>query len=94
MNNLYMLCLAHSLEVLDLSGNNISSVRALRLGPLAALADLDLSENGLISLPPRTFARSPGLLRLDLRSNRIVSLEPGSLDGLGSLQVSLTNALK
>jgi Leucine-rich repeat (LRR) protein len=47
---------------LDLSSNNISSVRGLKLDGLIHLSEINLSNNKLISLPPNSFSTS-GMLR-------------------------------
>ena len=52
----------YHLTKLDLSSNNISSVRGLRIDGLIHLSEINLSNNMLISLPPNSFATS-GMLR-------------------------------
>jgi len=52
----------YHLMKLDLSSNNISSVRGLRLDGLIHLSEINLSNNKLISLPPNSFSTS-GMLR-------------------------------
>ena len=54
--------LHYHLSKLDLSSNNISSVRGLRLDGLVHLSEINLSNNKLISLPPNSFSTS-GMLR-------------------------------
>ncbi len=76
----------YSLVSLDLSYNNISSVRSLHLEGLVSLEELNLAGNKVISLPAGAFAGSPLLSTLNLRANRIVKLEPGSFDHLSNLR--------
>ncbi len=68
------------LERLDLSSNEISSIRQISLDGLVSLRELRLAGNRIVSLPAGAFGGAGMLLRsLDLRNNKIVSLEAGSL---------------
>lgn len=76
----------YSLSNLDLSFNNISSVRALHVEGLVALTEINLANNKIISLPSNAFTGVVMLKSLNLRSNKIVSLEPGCLDKITGLE--------
>jgi Leucine-rich repeat (LRR) protein len=69
------------LTELDLSGNQISSVRNLELAP--ALVRLRLSKNRLESFTVATEVK--GLRQLDLSDNRLTSLDISNLPNLHSL---------
>ncbi|TRY64155.1 hypothetical protein TCAL_04008 [Tigriopus californicus] len=74
------------LEYLDLSYNDINSVRSLRLESLVGLTHLHLANNQILSLPSDAFPASKKLKTLNLRNNKIMSLEPGSLNNLNALE--------
>ena len=75
---------------LDLSSNNISDVKSLRLDGLTALAQLNLDDNRIKSLPPNPFQGiEPQLKVLSMRSNGLAKLERDSLKRFESLETLL-----
>ncbi len=60
-----------SLEVLDLSHNQLTQFSDGFLGPLPNLTELDLSHNLLLTIPVEDIAESWNLTRVDLRGNRL-----------------------
>lgn len=82
-----------SLQRLDLSLNNISSLRSLMDVPAwMSLRYLDLAHNCIWSLERGVFDRAPKLSHLDLSHNLIRFLEDGCFSGLDGLAyLSLRN---
>ncbi|XP_055365335.1 leucine-rich repeat serine/threonine-protein kinase 2 isoform X2 [Betta splendens] len=82
------------IHLLDLSGNELSSLSCLDDGfiqqQLWHLLRLDLSTNGLFQFPPALCQSLQSLTRLDLQGNQLQSLpaELLSLPSLGTLNVS------
>jgi len=73
-------------RILDISHNNIGSIRSLRLSSFFNLTHLDLSYNKIASIPPNSFANGAQLQILNVASNNIEILEKGCFDELLSLQ--------
>lgn len=84
---------SESLQRLDLSLNNISSLRSLMEVPAwTSLRYLDLAHNSIESLERGVFDRAPKLSYLDLSNNLIRLLEDGCFSGLDGLAyLSLRN---
>ena len=70
---------------LDLSSQNISSLKAGDFDGLTSLTRLDLDENDLSTLPHGVFNELTSLTRLDLSANDLVRLPDDIFDQLTSL---------
>lgn len=78
------------LELLDLSGNCLSSVPAANLRN-STLMYLDLSANRISDLSPMSFVNLPNLKELRLSSNRLSVFSPMAFMGVPSLSHLLLN---
>ncbi|NWI24027.1 LRC32 protein, partial [Sula dactylatra] len=77
-----------SVEVLDLSANNLESHMAgWYISNLTRLRMLDLSRNKMTRLPAGIFWSTPRLRELDLSNNYILEIEEGVFDALEELEV-------
>ncbi|NWR68661.1 LRC32 protein, partial [Centropus unirufus] len=77
-----------SIEVLDLSANNLESHMAgWYISNLTTLRTLDLSENKMIRLPAGIFWSTPRLRELHLGNNYIMEIEEGAFEALEELEV-------
>ncbi|XP_055334498.1 uncharacterized protein LOC129585718 [Paramacrobiotus metropolitanus] len=74
------------LRALDVSQNEISSLRGLSLDILSGLESLELSSNFLRSIESGEFQRLVRLRFLGLSSNKIQSLSPTAFDNLHNLE--------
>ncbi|NXJ78081.1 LRC32 protein, partial [Trogon melanurus] len=80
--------LLRSIEVLDLSANNLEShVAGWYVSNLTRLRVLDLSKNKVTSLPAGIFRSAPRLRQLDLSDNYIMEIEEGAFEDLEELEV-------
>ncbi|KFP27758.1 Negative regulator of reactive oxygen species, partial [Colius striatus] len=80
--------LLRSVEVLDLSANNLESHMAgWYISNLTRLRTLDLSGNRMTSLLAGLFRSTPWLRRLDLSDNYIMEIEEGVFEALEELEV-------
>ena len=71
---------------LDLSGKNITQLKANDFSGLTSLERLYLNDNKLQSLPVGLFSGLTALQGLFLSNNHLVSLPEGLFSGLSSLQ--------
>merc|ERR1712223_1455703 len=76
----------YKLRKLDLSSNNITTVRSLQIDALIHLAELNLANNKIISLPSTAFPSGAFLRTLNLKNNQIVALDEKCMDSLTSLE--------
>ena len=76
----------YKLRKLDLSSNNITTVRSLQIDALIHLAELNLAHNRIISLPSTAFPAGAFLRTLNLKNNQIVALDEKCMDSLTSLE--------
>ncbi|NXN81359.1 LRC32 protein, partial [Bombycilla garrulus] len=80
--------LLRSIEVLDLSVNNLEShMASWYISNLTSLRVLDLSGNAMTKLLAGTFRNSPGLRQLDLSNNYIMEIQEGAFEPLEQLEV-------
>nr|Q9C699.2 RecName: Full=Receptor-like protein 7; Short=AtRLP7; Flags: Precursor [Arabidopsis thaliana] len=82
------ICGLSSLEILDLSNNNLNGSLPWCLETLmSSLSDLDLRNNSLSGSLPEIFMNATKLRSLDVSHNRMEGKLPGSLTGCSSLEV-------
>ncbi len=74
-----------SLEMLDLSQNQLTELPDFVFEPLSSLHNLDLSANQIVHISKDSFAGLEHLERLYLYSNLIESIHPAAFDGLQQL---------
>ncbi|NWR50658.1 LRC32 protein, partial [Regulus satrapa] len=80
--------LLRSIEVLDLSVNNLEShMASWYISNLTSLRVLDLSGNTMTKLLAGTFRNSPRLRQLDLSNNYIMEIQEGAFEPLQELEV-------
>ena len=74
-----------AIDVLNLSADGITTLKAGDFDGLTALTDLDLSHNALATLPTGIFDENTALTDLRLHNNALSSLSAGVFDGLTDL---------
>jgi len=75
-----------SLRLLDLSGNNISSLVDSNFRGLVSVEELYLNDNVIDSVPSATFRHLPSLKRLNVARNRMDAFVPRFFYGLHRLE--------
>ena len=75
----------NNLEILYLSGNRLTALKAIMFYGLVALESLSLWRNNIDSIEDNTFVNLYNLERLSLDDSRLKSLSPGLFCGLFSL---------
>lgn len=76
----------YKLRKLDLSSNNLTTVRGLQLDGLVHLTELNLANNNIMSLPHHAFPGGSFLRTLNLKNNRLGFLDEGCMSSLSSLE--------
>ncbi len=74
-----------SLDTLDISSNDITSLDPMIFSGLSSLTTLDISSNDITSLDPMIFSGLSSLTTLDILGNDITILNPTIFSGLSSL---------
>ena len=70
------------LQVLDLTSNMLTVVRAADFNGLRRLTDLGLSKNSLSNLPDDVFSNTPALEKLKLNGNDLLGLDAKAFDSI------------
>lgn len=78
--------LPKDVTILDLSGNNISSINSDAFFQFPELVKLDLSNNRITRIYNGTFEKNSQLITLDLSNNEITTVEMKALTDLPFLQ--------